>query len=92
MQKEFLQIPLDNLEPGLILIIYPEGNAMFREIDISEAQEFSESQFQILEGNAYEYSFNKDNFQLQTSISGVVIPSKRHSSSAELFLISMLEL
>jgi len=84
MQKEFLQIPLDNLEPGLILTIYPEGNAMFREIDISEAQEFSESQFQILEGNAYEYSINKDNFQLQTSISGVVIPSKRHSSSGRI--------
>jgi len=84
MQKEFLQIHLYNLEPGLILTIYPEGNAMFREIDISEAQEFSESQFQILEGNAYEYSFNKDNFQLQTSISGVVIPSKRHSSSGRI--------
>jgi len=84
MQKDFLQIPLDELEAGLILTIYPEGNAEFREIDISESQEFSESQFQILEGNAYEYSFNKDNFQLQTSISGVVIPSKRHSSSGRI--------
>jgi predicted component of viral defense system (DUF524 family) len=84
MQQEFLQIPFDSLESGLILTIYPEGNAVFREIDILEAEEFSESQFQILEGNAYEYSFNKDNYQLQTSISGIVIPSKKHSSSGRI--------
>ena len=84
MQKECLQIPLDNAESGLILTIYPEGNAEFREIDVLEAEEFTESRFQILEGNAYEYSFNKDNFQLKASISGIVIPSKRHSSSGRI--------
>jgi len=84
MQKDFLQIPLDALESGLILTIYPEGNALFREIDILEAEEFSESRFQILEGNSYEYHFNKENFQLSASISGIVIPSKRHSSSGRI--------
>jgi len=84
MQKDFLQIPLDNLESGLILTIYPEGNALFREIDVLEAEEFSESKFQILEGNSYEYNFNKDTFQLSASISGIVIPSKRHSSSGRI--------
>lgn len=84
MQTDFLQIPLDNLEPGLVLTIYPEGNAVFREIDVLQAQEFSESQFQILEGNSYEYSFNRDNFQLLASISGIVIPSKRHPSSGRI--------
>ena len=84
MQKDFLQIPLDALETGLILTIYPEGNSAFREIDILEAEEFSESQFQILEGNCYEYHFNRDNFQLSASISGIVIPSKRHSSSGRI--------
>lgn len=84
MSNDFLQIPLDALESGLTLTIYPEGNAVFREIDIWEAEEFSESQFQILEGNSYEYHFNKDNFQLSASISGIVIPSKRHSSSGRL--------
>lgn len=84
MYKEFLQIPLDNLESGLLLTIYPEGNSVFREIDLLEAEEFSESQFQLLEGNTYEYSFNKDNYQLQTSISGIVISSKRHSYSGRI--------
>jgi hypothetical protein len=100
MQKDILQIPLDHLELGLILKIYPEGNAVFREIDILEAQEFSESQYQILEGNSYEYNFNNDNFQLGASISGIVIPSripsKRNSFDqnhhlVELFQIFMLE-
>lgn len=84
MRKDILQIPFDTIESGLVLTIYPEGNAEFREIDISEAKEFSESQYQILEGNCYEYHFNKDNFQLSASISGIVIPSKRHSSSGRI--------
>lgn len=84
MRKDILQIPFDTIDSGLVLTIYPEGNAEFREIDISEAKEFSESQYQILEGNCYEYHFNKDNFQLSASISGIVIPSKRHSSSGRI--------
>jgi len=84
MQKECLQISLNTLEQGLILTIYPEGNAELREIDIIEAQEFTESQFQILEGNTYEYHFNQDNYQLSASVSGIVIPSKRHSSSGRI--------
>ena len=84
MQKEFLQIHLDTLEAGLILSIYPEGNSVFREIDILEAEEFSESRFQILEGNSYEYHFNKNSFQLAASISGIVTPSKRHLSSGRI--------
>ena len=84
MQKDFIQIPLDTIDLGLILTIYPEGNAELREIDILQAEEFSESQFQILEGNCYEYHFNKDIFQLSASISGIVIPSKRHSSSGRI--------
>ncbi|PIX07757.1 MAG: hypothetical protein COZ76_01755, partial [Flavobacteriales bacterium CG_4_8_14_3_um_filter_35_10] len=84
MQKDFLQIQLDTIESGLILTIYPEGSAGFREINILEAQEYSESQFQILEGNCYEYYFNKENFQLSASISNIIIPSKRHSSSGRI--------
>jgi predicted component of viral defense system (DUF524 family) len=84
MQKDFLQISLNNIETGLILTIYPEDNAELREIDIFQAEEYSESQFQILEGNSYEYHFNKDNFQLSASISGIIIPSKRHLSSGRI--------
>ena len=33
MQKEFLEIPLNHIESGLVLTIYPEGNSEIREID-----------------------------------------------------------
>ena len=55
MQKEFLEIPLNHIESGLVLTIYPEGNSEIREIDDLVAKEFSESKYQILEGNTYEY-------------------------------------
>lgn len=77
MQKEFLEIPLNHIESGLVLTIYPEGNSEIREIDDLVAKEFSESKYQILEGNTYEYYFNKGNYQLSASILGIVIPSKK---------------
>ncbi|GGP02629.1 hypothetical protein GCM10010992_07880 [Cloacibacterium rupense] len=84
MQKEFLEIPLNLIESGLILTIYPEGNSEIREIDDFEAKEFSESKYQILEGNTYEYYFNKSNYQLSANISGIVIPSKKHVTSGRI--------
>jgi len=84
MQKNYLQISLDEIESGLILSIYPEGNSVFRIIDPLDAAEFSESQYQILEGSAYEYSFNKGSYQLQTNISGIIIPSRKHASSGRI--------
>src|SRR5690554_169619 len=84
MQKNYLQISLDEIESGLILSIYPEGNSVFRIIDPLDAAEFSESQYQILEGSAYEYSFNKGSYQLQINISGIIIPSRKHASSGRI--------
>lgn len=84
MQKKYLEIPLYHIESGLKLTIYPEGNAEFREIDSLEAKEFSESQYQILEGNSYEYNFNKDNYQLSTSILGIVSSSRVHTNSGRI--------
>lgn len=84
MQKEFLEIPLNHIESGLVLMIYPEGNSEIREIDDLVAKEFTESKYQILEGNTYEYYFNKGNYQLSASILGIVIPSKKHTTSGRI--------
>ena len=85
MDKHCLQISLDEIESGLILFIYPEKNSNFRIIDPFDAIEFSESQYQILEGNSYEYHFNKNNYQLgTTSIPGIIIPFKTHSASGRI--------
>lgn len=84
MEERCLQIPLDEIESGLTLSIYPEGNSDFRIIDALDAREFSESAYQILEGNTYEYGFNKSSYQLKTNIPGIVIPSKKHASSGRI--------
>lgn len=84
MEECRLQISLDEIELGLSLFIYPEGNSDFRIIDSFDAAEFSESRYQILEGNTYEYYFNKDNYRLQTNVAGIVIPSKRQASSGRI--------
>lgn len=84
MEERCLQIPLDEIESGLTLSIYPEGNSDFRIIDALDAKEFSESAYQILEGNTYEYGFNKSSYQLKTNIPGIVIPSKKHASSGRI--------
>ena len=84
MDEHCLQISLDTIESGLTLSIYPEKNSDFRIIDSFEAVEFSESRYQILEGNSYEYHFNKSNYQLATSIPGIIIPFKRHYSSGRI--------
>ena len=84
MEEHCLQIPLDEIKSGLTLSIYPEGNSDFRLIDAFDANEFSESEYQLLEGNTYEYSFNKSFFQLKANIPGIVIPSKKHVSSGRI--------
>jgi len=84
MEERCLQIPLDEIESGLTLSIYPEGNSDFRLIDALDAKEFSESAYQILEGNTYEYGFSKSSYQLKTNIPGIVIPSKKHASSGRI--------
>ncbi len=84
MEERCLQISLDEIESGLILSVYPEGNSDFRIIDSFDATEFSESQYQILEGNTYEYHFNKENYRLQIGVPGIVIPSKRQPSSGRI--------
>ena len=84
MEEHCLQIPLDEIESGLTLSIDPEGNSDFRVIDTLEADEFSESPHQILEGNTYEYDFNQSSYQLKADVPGIVIPSKRHASSGRI--------
>lgn len=84
MEERCLQIPLDEIDSGLTLSIYPEGNSDFRIIDAFDANEFSESPYQILEGNTYEYNFNKSTYQLKANIPGIVVPSKKHVSSGRI--------
>ena len=84
MEERCLQIRLPEIDSGLTLSIYPEGNSDFRIIDSFDANEFSESPYQILEGNTYEYNFSKSKYQFKANIPGIVIPSRKHASSGRI--------
>lgn len=84
MNERFLQIPLNHIEPGLTLAIYPEGRSDFRVIDALDAEENAESMYQILEGNTYEYHFSKGDYQLDCAVSNIIIPSRRHRASGRI--------
>ncbi|TPD67304.1 DUF2357 domain-containing protein [Flavobacterium microcysteis] len=84
MKNECLKILLDEIESGLILSVFPEGRSDFRIIDSQDALLYSESIYQVLEGNSYEYSFNKNTYQLKASVPGIIIPSKTHISSGRM--------
>ncbi|MBA5791721.1 DUF2357 domain-containing protein [Flavobacterium sp. xlx-214] len=81
LNQQLLKFNLDHIEEGLTLEIAPEQQSRIRQIENSVAAQFNESAFQLFEGHSYEFEFegkNKANYQLQTRINGLVIPSNRH--------------
>ncbi|MBF4492145.1 DUF2357 domain-containing protein [Flavobacterium sp. MR2016-29] len=78
--KKHIQIPLTFFNETGFLEIYPENKGRLFEISEEEANENGESNFQILEGNCYEYAFTNKNYRLNCSIDGIVSQSKRDPS------------
>jgi len=75
-QVEHISIALDDVERGLVLQIYPENKALCFILPSSIAAEYNESQYQILEGNTYEYEFNKNEYSLACSNNEIVNTSR----------------
>lgn len=84
MEVKYINISLDDIEPDLKLFIFPEGKSKCFIIDYENASLNAESPFQILEGNSYEYNFNKDNYQLKNDVQGIIIPSKTNKTSGRI--------
>lgn len=81
LNQHILQFNLNQIEDGLTFEIAPEQNSRLRQLTKSIADQFDESEFQLFEGHSYEYEFDgikKEQFRLETRISGVVIPSNRY--------------
>ena len=75
-----ISIPLSAIHDGLCLCIYEEaGNTLF-EIDESEAVDFGESRYQLLEGRSYNYYFDDTHYLLKEQV-GIVLRSKRKDVS-----------
>jgi len=82
MQKESvcIELSLESGESDLTLTIHPEPWSLLFEIDENEAAKFGESPYQLLEGNSYEYKFNKEEYRLKCSYSGIVTVSNQDKS------------
>lgn len=81
---EYIEIPLESIEPDLKLTIYPESGSLLFKIEEEEAAQYGESRFQILEGNSYEYKLSKSNYRLNCSINGIATTSNRDKSAGRI--------
>lgn len=75
-----IPIPFNVFNKNITLSVYPENNSKLFLISEENARENGESQYQILEGNSYEYAFTDNNFKLDCSIDGIRTISKREPS------------
>lgn len=82
LKDNILSIDLDHICPGLILEIIPELHCSFPKETISDADQYGESPYQLLEGHSYEYEFigtNSKDYTLQAKTKGIVSESRRHA-------------
>lgn len=84
VKEPHIRIPISYFKEDDFLEIYPENKAIAKEISIEEAQENGESNFQILEGNTYEYAFTNSNLRLSCSYQGITSQSKKNASSGRI--------
>lgn len=82
--KSEVSCPLNAIENGLILEIFPENRSLLFEIDEQEAKEAAEAPIQILEGHSYEYKISKDTYRLKCDLEGIVIQSRRDQSAGRI--------
>jgi hypothetical protein len=74
--NEKIALSLDNLKPGLLLDIYPEGVNFLRAIPMQEAADLGEAPTQLLEGKSYEYIFSDPDYRLKTNYTGIITQSR----------------
>jgi len=77
---KYITIPLDYIESGLKLEIYPEGKNQLFEIEFDMAVENGESPYQILEGNSYEFKLSNPHYRLGCSVDSILKTSNRDKS------------
>ncbi|MBL7471359.1 DUF2357 domain-containing protein [Robertkochia sediminum] len=71
-----IEIPLDELKEGLILIIDArKRNTLFD--SLTDADQYNEARFQIIEGHFYDYTFNDPEFHFAESTKPIVQPHSR---------------
>ena len=69
---------------NITVTIYPENKSKLFHLSVEEAQENGESQYQILEGNSYDYAISHEDFRLSCNYKGIVSKLSRDASSGRI--------
>jgi predicted component of viral defense system (DUF524 family) len=86
MEVKELHIPIsyDVFNKNVTIFIYPENSSKLYLVTEEEAKENGESQYQILEGNSYDYTISDKDFRLDCSYNGIVTKRTRELSSGRI--------
>ena len=77
-------IPFNVFNKNVTLFVYPESTSKLILLSEEEAQENGESQYQILEGNSYDYTISDKNFKLDCSYNSIVTKRTSEPSSGRI--------
>lgn len=83
-EEKHISIPLYHISKDLELNIFPEGKSKVFKIDETEALEFGEFPYQILESQSYEYAFNKKGYRLSCDNKSIIKQSHREKNSGRI--------
>lgn len=83
-KEKHISIPLSHIAEDLELHIFPEGKSKVFKIEETEALEFGEFPYQILESQSYEYAFNKKEYRLDCDNKSIVKQSHREKFSGKI--------
>jgi len=67
-----IPIPYDVFNKNVTLFVYPENSSKLYLLAEEEAKQNGESQYQILEGNSYDYTISDKDFRLDCSYNGII--------------------
>lgn len=84
VKKLHIPIPYDVFNKNVTLFIYPENSSKLYLVTEEEANENGESQYQILEGNSYDYTISDKNFRLDCSYNGIITRRSSEPSSGRI--------
>ena len=79
-----ISIPYDVFNKNVTLFVYPENSSKLYLVTEDEAKQNGESQYQILEGNSYDYTISDKDFKLNCSYTGIVTKLTRDPSSGRI--------
>lgn len=79
-----IPIPYDVFNKNVTLFVYPENSSKLYLVTEEKAKQNGESQYQILEGNSYDYTISDKDFRLDCSYNGLITKRTSELSSGRI--------